>query len=174
MSNAAIEQMIADRVDATIAVEQTAAAAKAAEVARAAATAGDARGYNSTGPAASAGGPNVAGPTIGDVAMNAVHEVRGCSYLEFMKCEPTKFKGTEGANVLSVTSLYGIRNKDLHDETERISKASKDVSNESKIADTVCNDAFEVTQELSKRIIELEKMDWCLSSYVLRQRVIGF
>ncbi|GKB22425.1 hypothetical protein Tco_0861826, partial [Tanacetum coccineum] len=39
MSNAAIERMIADRVDATIAVEQTAAAAKDAEVARAAATA---------------------------------------------------------------------------------------------------------------------------------------
>ncbi|GKA27419.1 hypothetical protein Tco_0713587, partial [Tanacetum coccineum] len=44
-----------------------------------------------------------------------------------------------------------------HDETERISKESKDVSNESTTADTVCNDAFEVTQELSKRIIELEK-----------------
>ncbi|GJR42900.1 hypothetical protein Tco_1311003 [Tanacetum coccineum] len=35
-------------------------------------------------------------------------------------------------------------------------KESKDV-NESKTADTVCNDAFEVTQELSKRIVELEK-----------------
>ncbi|GJY71905.1 hypothetical protein Tco_0475608 [Tanacetum coccineum] len=34
---------------------------------------------------------------------------------------------------------------------------SKDVSNESKTADTVCNDAFEVTQGLSKRIVELEK-----------------
>ncbi|GJT03958.1 hypothetical protein Tco_0838420 [Tanacetum coccineum] len=34
---------------------------------------------------------------------------------------------------------------------------SKDVSNESKTADTVCNDAFEVTQEFSKRIVELEK-----------------
>ncbi|GKA65700.1 outer membrane protein porin [Tanacetum coccineum] len=50
-----------------------------------------------------------------------------------------------------------IRNKDLHDETERISKESKDVSNERKTTDTVCNDAFEVTQELSKRIVELEK-----------------
>ncbi|GJW14741.1 hypothetical protein Tco_0018874 [Tanacetum coccineum] len=39
----------------------------------------------------------------------------------------------------------------------RISKESKDVSTESKKADTVCNDAFEVTQELSKRIVELEK-----------------
>ncbi|GKC99081.1 hypothetical protein Tco_1169356, partial [Tanacetum coccineum] len=50
-----------------------------------------------------------------------------------------------------------IRNKDLHDEIERISKESKDVSNESKTADTVCNDAFEVKHELSKRIVKLEK-----------------
>ncbi|GJX46678.1 hypothetical protein Tco_0271868 [Tanacetum coccineum] len=58
---------------------------------------------------------------------------------------------------LVITSCVEIRNKDLHDETERISKESKDVSNESKTAVTVCNDAFEVTQELSKRIVELEK-----------------
>ncbi|GJS53558.1 putative reverse transcriptase domain-containing protein [Tanacetum coccineum] len=41
--------------------------------------------------------------------------------------------------------------------TDIISKESKDVSNESKTADTVCNDAFGVTRELSKRIVELEK-----------------
>ncbi|GKA18049.1 hypothetical protein Tco_0697886, partial [Tanacetum coccineum] len=58
---------------------------------------------------------------------------------------------------LVITSCVEIRNKDLHDETERISKESKDVSNESKTADTVCHDAFDVTQELSKRIVELEK-----------------
>ncbi|GJZ15589.1 hypothetical protein Tco_0551266 [Tanacetum coccineum] len=58
---------------------------------------------------------------------------------------------------LVITSCVEIRNKDLHDEIERISKESKDVSNESKTTDTVCNDAFEVTQELSKRIVELEK-----------------
>ncbi|GJZ23915.1 hypothetical protein Tco_0561374 [Tanacetum coccineum] len=40
---------------------------------------------------------------------------------------------------------------------EDIKNLSKDVSNESKIVDTVCNVAFEVTQELSKRIVELEK-----------------
>ncbi|GJR37943.1 hypothetical protein Tco_1213627 [Tanacetum coccineum] len=45
----------------------------------------------------------------------------------------------------------------LHDEIERISKELKDVSNESKTVDTACNDAFEVKQELSKRIVELEK-----------------
>ncbi|GJQ89197.1 hypothetical protein Tco_0000336 [Tanacetum coccineum] len=58
---------------------------------------------------------------------------------------------------LVITSCVEIRNKDLHDEIDRISKESKDVSNESKTADTVCNDAFGVTQELSKRIVELEK-----------------
>ncbi|GJX86151.1 hypothetical protein Tco_0336925 [Tanacetum coccineum] len=64
---------------------------------------------------------------------------------------------TEDIKNLVITSCVEIRNKDLHDEIERISKESKDVSNESKTADTVCNDAFEVKQELSKRIVELEK-----------------
>ncbi|GJV53276.1 hypothetical protein Tco_1449017 [Tanacetum coccineum] len=45
---------------------------------------------------------------------------------------------------LVITSCMEIRNKDLHDEIERISKESNDVS-------------FEVTQGLSKRIVELEK-----------------
>ncbi|GJS48111.1 hypothetical protein Tco_0598232 [Tanacetum coccineum] len=58
---------------------------------------------------------------------------------------------------LVITSCVEIRNKDFHDEIERISKESKEVLNESKTADTVCNDAFEVTQGLSKRIVELEK-----------------
>ncbi|GJV27532.1 hypothetical protein Tco_1383980 [Tanacetum coccineum] len=64
---------------------------------------------------------------------------------------------TEDIKNLVITSCVEIRNKDLHDEIERISKESKDVSNESKTVDTVCNDAFEVKQELSKRIVELEK-----------------
>ncbi|GJV21612.1 hypothetical protein Tco_1370632 [Tanacetum coccineum] len=58
---------------------------------------------------------------------------------------------------LVITSCVEIRNKDLHDEIERISKESKDVSNESKTADTVCNDAFEVSQGLSKRMYEFGK-----------------
>ncbi|GJU55834.1 hypothetical protein Tco_1229548 [Tanacetum coccineum] len=58
---------------------------------------------------------------------------------------------------LVITSCMEIRNKDLHDRIERISQESKDVSNESKTADTLCSDAFEVTQGLSKRIVELEK-----------------
>ncbi|GJV27696.1 hypothetical protein Tco_1384144 [Tanacetum coccineum] len=64
---------------------------------------------------------------------------------------------TEDIKNLVITSCVEIRNKDLHDEIERISKESKDVSNESKTVDTACNDAFEVKQELSKRIVELEK-----------------
>ncbi|GKA22100.1 hypothetical protein Tco_0708062 [Tanacetum coccineum] len=58
---------------------------------------------------------------------------------------------------LVITFCVEIRNKDFHDEIERISKESKNVLNESKTADTVCNDAFEVTQGLSKRIVEIEK-----------------
>ncbi|GKB73709.1 hypothetical protein Tco_0935121 [Tanacetum coccineum] len=58
---------------------------------------------------------------------------------------------------LVITSCMEIKNKDFHGEIKRISKESKDVSNESKTTDTVCNDAFEVTHGLSKRIVELEK-----------------
>ncbi|GKC73118.1 hypothetical protein Tco_1119001 [Tanacetum coccineum] len=64
---------------------------------------------------------------------------------------------TEDIKNLVITSCVEIRNKDLHDEIERISKESKDVSNESKTVDKACNDAFEVKQEMSKRIVELEK-----------------
>ncbi|GKD62739.1 hypothetical protein Tco_1300248, partial [Tanacetum coccineum] len=63
-------------------------------------------------------------------------------------------------NLVITSCVLEIRNKDLHDEINRISKESKDVSNESKTIDTVCksNDvSFEVTQGLSKRIVELEK-----------------
>nr|GFB70560.1 reverse transcriptase domain-containing protein [Tanacetum cinerariifolium] len=98
--------MIADRVDATIAAERTVATAKAAKVARAAAatettravaTADGAEGSNNTGPTTGAGGPNVARPTVGVIAMNAVPEGRGCSYKEYMNCQPTYLKGTERA-----------------------------------------------------------------------------
>ncbi|GJW79269.1 putative reverse transcriptase domain-containing protein [Tanacetum coccineum] len=73
------------------------ARAATAETTRAAITVGGARGSNNTGPAAGARGPNVVGPTVGAVAIDAVPEVKGCSYPEFMKCEPIKFKGTKGA-----------------------------------------------------------------------------
>ncbi|GJU13997.1 putative ribonuclease H-like domain-containing protein [Tanacetum coccineum] len=98
--------MIIDRVVAALAAEQTNAVAEAAEVARAAAaaettrvaaTVGGAGGSNNVGPTTDARGPNVAGPNVGAVAMNVVHEVRGCSYKEFMSCQPTNFKGTKGA-----------------------------------------------------------------------------
>ncbi|GJV59797.1 hypothetical protein Tco_1465897 [Tanacetum coccineum] len=78
-------------------------------------------------------------------------------YFELLKDQLLEASLAEDIKNLVITSCVEIRNKDLHDETERISKESKDVSNESTTADTVCNDAFEVTQELSKRIIELEK-----------------
>ncbi|GJY82903.1 hypothetical protein Tco_0496279 [Tanacetum coccineum] len=51
---------------------------------------------------------------------------------------------TKDIKNLVITSCMEIRNKDLHDEIERISKESNDVS-------------FEVTHGLSKRIVELEK-----------------
>ncbi|GJU35289.1 hypothetical protein Tco_1183643 [Tanacetum coccineum] len=76
---------------------------------------------------------------------------------EFLKDRLLEASLAEDVKNLVITSCVEIRNKDLHDEIERNSKESKDVSNESKTADTVCNDAFEVTQELSKRIVELEK-----------------
>ncbi|GJX58749.1 hypothetical protein Tco_0290139 [Tanacetum coccineum] len=76
---------------------------------------------------------------------------------ELLKDQLLEASLAEDIKNLVITSCVEIRNKVLHDETERISKASKDVSNESKTTDTVCNDAFEVTQELSKRIVELEK-----------------
>nr|GEY91006.1 hypothetical protein [Tanacetum cinerariifolium] len=56
-----------------------------------------------------------------------------------------------------ITSCVEIGNKKLQDEIERFSKASKDVLNESQTADTCCNDAFDVTKELSKRIVDWEK-----------------
>ncbi|GJU58506.1 hypothetical protein Tco_1236272 [Tanacetum coccineum] len=76
---------------------------------------------------------------------------------ELLKDQLLESSLAEDIKNLVITSCVEIRNKDLHDETERISKESKDVSNESKTTNTVCNDAFEVTRELSERIVELEK-----------------
>ncbi|GJV42461.1 hypothetical protein Tco_1420901 [Tanacetum coccineum] len=76
---------------------------------------------------------------------------------ELLKDQLLEASLAEDVKNLVITSCMEIRNKNLHDETERISKESKDVSNESTTADTVCNDAFEVTRELSKIIVELEK-----------------
>ncbi|GKD92989.1 hypothetical protein Tco_1372826 [Tanacetum coccineum] len=67
---------------------------------------------------------------------------------EFLKDRLLEASLAEDVKNLVITSCVEIRNKDLHDEIKRISKESKEVSNESKTADTVCNDAFEVTQEL--------------------------
>nr|GEV41430.1 hypothetical protein [Tanacetum cinerariifolium] len=62
---------------------------------------------------------------------------------ELLKDRLLKASLAEDIMNLVITSCVEIRNKELHDETDRISNESKDVSNESKIADTVCNDAFE-------------------------------
>ncbi|GJR77207.1 putative reverse transcriptase domain-containing protein [Tanacetum coccineum] len=66
------------RVDAAIAAERIATAAKATEVARAAAAAETIRAAETAGGA-------------------EVPEVRGCSYKEFMNCQPINFKGTKVA-----------------------------------------------------------------------------
>ncbi|GJR07991.1 putative reverse transcriptase domain-containing protein [Tanacetum coccineum] len=76
---------------------------------------------------------------------------------EFLKDRLLEASLAEDIKNLVITSCVEIRNKDLHDEIERISKESKDVSTERKTANTVCNDSYEVTQGLSKRIVELEK-----------------
>ncbi|GKA72626.1 hypothetical protein Tco_0778842, partial [Tanacetum coccineum] len=76
---------------------------------------------------------------------------------ELLKDQLLEASLAEDIKNLVITSCMETRNKDLHEETERISKESKDVSTKNQKADTVCNDAFEVTQELSKRIVELEK-----------------
>ncbi|GJX26843.1 hypothetical protein Tco_0233139 [Tanacetum coccineum] len=63
----------------------------------------------------------------------------------------------EDVKNLVITSCVEIGNKNLQDEIERFSKESKDVSNESKTVDTFCNDAFDVTEEMSKIIVDMEK-----------------
>ncbi|GKC36601.1 hypothetical protein Tco_1048985, partial [Tanacetum coccineum] len=63
----------------------------------------------------------------------------------------------EDVKNLVITSCVEIRNKNLQDKIERFSKELKDVSNESNTADTFCNDAFNVTEKMSKRIVDLEK-----------------
>ncbi|GJY55035.1 hypothetical protein Tco_0446699 [Tanacetum coccineum] len=63
---------------------------------------------------------------------------------DLLKDQLLKASLTADIKNLVITSCMELRNKDLHDEIERISKESNDVS-------------FEVTQGLSKRIFELEK-----------------
>nr|GEW55362.1 putative reverse transcriptase domain-containing protein [Tanacetum cinerariifolium]GEW64598.1 putative reverse transcriptase domain-containing protein [Tanacetum cinerariifolium] len=63
----------------------------------------------------------------------------------------------EDVKNLVINSCVEIGNKNLQVEIERFSKESKDVSNKRKTVDTFCNDAFDVTQELPKRIVESEK-----------------
>nr|GEV80370.1 hypothetical protein [Tanacetum cinerariifolium] len=93
-----------------------------------------------------------------DVFVSVVNDLnKTLKQNELLKDRLLEASLAEDIKNLVITYCAEIRNKDLHDETERISKESKDVSNESKTSYAVCNDAFEVTQELSKRIVELEK-----------------
>ncbi|GKA45859.1 hypothetical protein Tco_0738655, partial [Tanacetum coccineum] len=63
----------------------------------------------------------------------------------------------EDVKNIVINSYVEIGNKNLQDEIKRISKESKDVSNETKTADTFCKDTFDVTEEMSKIIVDLEK-----------------
>ncbi|GJV96965.1 hypothetical protein Tco_1548542 [Tanacetum coccineum] len=58
---------------------------------------------------------------------------------------------------LVMHSYVEIENKNSRDESERFSKELKDVSNAIKTIDSFCNDAFDVKEELSKRIVQFEK-----------------
>nr|GEV58355.1 outer membrane protein porin [Tanacetum cinerariifolium] len=58
------------------------------------------------------------------------------TYFELLKYRLLEASLAEDIKNLVITSCVEIRNKDLHDETERISKESKDVSSESKKDDT--------------------------------------
>ncbi|GJU43174.1 hypothetical protein Tco_1200440 [Tanacetum coccineum] len=65
---------------------------------------------------------------------------------EFLKDRLLEASLAEDVKNLVITSCVEIRNKDLRDEIERISKESKDVSNESKTADTTYKDLFKSVQ----------------------------
>ncbi|GJZ44793.1 hypothetical protein Tco_0592389 [Tanacetum coccineum] len=75
----------------------------------------------------------------------------------FLKDQILEATLAEDIKNLVITSCVEIGNKKLQDEIERFSIESHDVSNETKTADTFCNDAFNVTEEMSKRIVDLEK-----------------
>ncbi|GKC35970.1 hypothetical protein Tco_1048354 [Tanacetum coccineum] len=61
---------------------------------------------------------------------------------------------------LVITSCVEIRNKNLHDEIERISKESKGVSNESKTADTEM-DINKKTKNKAKNDKTEHEMEMC-------------
>nr|GEU44786.1 pyruvate, phosphate dikinase regulatory protein, chloroplastic [Tanacetum cinerariifolium] len=68
---------------------------------------------------------------------------------ELLKDRLLEASFAEDIKNLVITSCVEIRNKDLHDETKRISKESKDVSNKSKTADVTYKDLFESVQRSS-------------------------
>ncbi|GJZ75498.1 hypothetical protein Tco_0639963 [Tanacetum coccineum] len=70
---------------------------------------------------------------------------------ELLKDQLLEASLAEDIKNLVITSSMETRNKDLHDETERISKESKDVSTESKTADTAKSIAFEIALQHKSR-----------------------
>jgi hypothetical protein len=112
MTQAAIRKLVKDSVNAALVTERAAVAAAAAEAdttagAAEAAAAADAAAAAEAATAAEAaiaaeaarianlnlGGPNPTSPPV----INVASVPKGCSYIAFLKCEPLKFKGTEGA-----------------------------------------------------------------------------
>ncbi|GJY31734.1 hypothetical protein Tco_0415229 [Tanacetum coccineum] len=69
---------------------------------------------------------------------------------ELLKDQLLEVTLAEDVKNLVINSCVEIGNKNFQDEIERFSKESKDVSNEGKTIDMFCDDAFDVTQELSK------------------------
>ncbi|GJS50979.1 hypothetical protein Tco_0624341 [Tanacetum coccineum] len=76
---------------------------------------------------------------------------------ELLKYQLLEASLAEDIKNLVITSCMETRNKDLHDETERISKESKDFSTENQKADTVCNDAFEHKSRENSSLKTLQK-----------------
>ncbi|GJZ59570.1 hypothetical protein Tco_0615386 [Tanacetum coccineum] len=77
---------------------------------------------------------------------------------EFLKDRLLEATLAEDVKNLVITSCVEIRNKNLQDEIERFSKASKDISNKSKTDDTFCNDAFDATEKMSKEFLTWKKI----------------
>ncbi|GKB42728.1 hypothetical protein Tco_0887670 [Tanacetum coccineum] len=81
---------------------------------------------------------------------------------ELLKDQLLEASLAEDIKNLVITSCVEIRNKDLHDEIDRILKESKDVSNESKTADICLTAKFEAYfEKLEKMKVVLERQLAC-------------
>ncbi|GJX62605.1 hypothetical protein Tco_0295505 [Tanacetum coccineum] len=77
---------------------------------------------------------------------------------EFLKDRLLEASLAEDIKNLVITSCVQIRNKDLHDEIERILKESKDVSNESKTAVTVVMMHLKSHKNCQKELLNWKKI----------------